>query len=443
MTWVCGCIVVGSLLLLAHSLFSLYLMLYAWDQPQCLASAKAPESFLPPQLSFSVLLPARSEERVIYRTIQAIAAANYPRELLEIIVICHADDEATIREVQRAIASLEGRSLPPVRLEAFAGQPINKPRALNAGFRRAGNAVVAVFDAEDDINPDIFNVVNSLMVSENCRIVQGGVQLMNFADHWFSIHNVLEYYFHYKSRLLCFARAGATPLGGNTAFIRRELIEGIGGWDELCLTEDADIGLRLSERAEPVRVIYDPRYVTREETPPTTASLVRQRTRWNQGFLQILTKRHWRRLPRWGQRLLALYALSYPVVQAVFTLAWPLTVVGWIWLKLPVVVAMTSWLPMLVLAIQLVVTLVGARLFLKEFGLKAPLLLPIRLTLTFLPFHMLMGFSAVRALYRQIRRRCDWEKTAHVGAHRPSVSECEPAQPATAEVGMTLDCAQE
>ena len=47
-----------------------------------------------------------------------------------------------------------------------------------------------------------------------------------------------------------------------------------------------------------VRVVYDDRYVTREETPPTLDHFIRQRTRWSQGFLQTLMKRAWRRYSR-------------------------------------------------------------------------------------------------------------------------------------------------
>ena len=54
------------------------------------------------------------------------------------------------------------------------------------------------------------------------------------------------------------------------------------------LTEDADIGLRLSGTGEKIRVGYDDRYVTKEETPPTLGQFVRQRTLWSQGFMQTL-----------------------------------------------------------------------------------------------------------------------------------------------------------
>src|SRR5258708_25547253 len=65
-----------------------------------------------------------------------------------------------------------------------------------------------------------------------------------------------------------------------------------------------------------MRVIYDDRYVTREETPPTLSQFIKQRTRWSQGFLQTLLKGEWRRLPRLGQRLLAVYTLGFPAIQA-------------------------------------------------------------------------------------------------------------------------------
>src|SRR6185503_9703157 len=115
----------------------------------------------------------------------------------------------------------------------------------------------------------------------------------------------LEYLFWFRSRLYYHARNGAVPLGGNTVFFARDLLEHIGGWDETNLTEDADIGLRVCQMGERVRVVYDHRYVTKEETPPTLRQFVRQRTRWSQGFMQTLAKGAWKRLPTRGQRVLA------------------------------------------------------------------------------------------------------------------------------------------
>uniref|UniRef100_A0A7C3ARJ7 Glycosyltransferase n=1 Tax=Thermorudis sp. TaxID=1969470 RepID=A0A7C3ARJ7_9BACT len=412
-------VICASLLVFGHSLFSLYLMLYTWEDPDRLRASRGPASYLPPRLSFTVLLPARDEAAVIYETIKRVVMANYPAHLVEVVVICHVDDAATIAEAYRAIEDLDA---PNVRVETFSGGPISKPRGLNVGFQRTTNQVVTIFDAEDDLHPDIFAMVNTVMLEEEVSVVQAGVQLMNYRDHWFSMHNVLEYFFWFKSRLHFHARVGVVPLGGNTVFVRRHLLERVGGWDERCLTEDADLGIRLSALGEPVRIVYDPSRVTREETPESVSSLIRQRTRWHQGFLQVLRKGVWRALPRFGQRLLALMTLSHPFLQAVLTLLWPLAFAGILWVKLPIVVTMVSFLPLYALLFQLLATVVGSVMFAREYGFRLSPLLPLVTALTFLPYQLLLGLSAVRAVYRELRNRTNWEKTPHVGAHRrPSV----------------------
>src|SRR2546430_15371765 len=86
MTFIGLIVAIISVALFAQSLFSLYLMLYSWEHPERLEASRGPCSFLPPQLSFTALLPARHEEAVIYETIKRVWAANYPSDLLEIAV---------------------------------------------------------------------------------------------------------------------------------------------------------------------------------------------------------------------------------------------------------------------------------------------------------------------------------------------------------------------
>jgi hypothetical protein len=43
---------------------------------------------------------------------------------------------------------------------------------------------------------------------------------------------------------------------------------------------------------------------------------------------------------------------------------------------------------------------------------------PLWLVVAFLPFQWLLGFAALRALWRQLRGLNAWEKTRHIGAHR-------------------------
>ncbi|HEU5103618.1 MAG TPA: glycosyltransferase [Roseiflexaceae bacterium] len=415
MLFITSLVVAIALLLFAQSIFSLYLMLYTWEHPERLERSGGPRLFLPPQLSFSVLLPARHEQAVIFETICRVWYANYRHDLLEVVVICHADDHETIAEAERARAAIGS---PNVRVETFYNAPINKPHGLNVGLRRTSNQVVTVFDAEDDIDPNIFNVANTIMLTEETGIVQAGVQLMNIRDHWFAIHKALEYFFWFKSRLHFHARVGTIPLGGNTVFVRRPLLERVGGWDQACLTEDADLGLRLSALGESIRVVYDAKQVAREETPDTVAQFVKQRTRWHQGFLQVLRKGSWRGLATRRQRLLGLYTLTYPLFQALLTLLWPVMILTILGLKLPVLATMLAFLPLYALLFQFLASLIGAWMFTREYRLKFPIWMPLAMTLTFIPFQLLLGVSAVRAVWREARNQTNWEKTRHLGAHR-------------------------
>lgn len=410
-------LVVVSLLLFAQSAYTSVLMLYSWEDEDKHQATRVPSQFAAPSKRFSLLVPARDEAAVIGETLLQLAKLRYPTSMFEVIVIIEETDESTIDAVlasQRAIHDLGYQS---PRLVTFAGPPISKPRGLNEGLLQARFEVLGVFDAEDEVHPDILNVINTAM-EDGTPVVQGGVQLMNFADRWFSSMNVLEYFFWFRSRLHYAATTRIVPLGGNTVFFRRDVLEGLGGWDSRCLTEDADIGIRLSAEGVPIRVLYDDRYVTREETPPTLRQFMRQRTRWDQGFLQVLMKGDWLRLPTLQQRLLAVYTLAFPTFQAFTFIYLPLSLWMVVDLDTPVPVAMVTALPLYAMLLQFVINVAGLFVFTRAHGLRPTVGTALTVILLYWPYQFLLNVAALLALWRQARRIATWDKTQHVGAHR-------------------------
>ncbi|TAK33023.1 MAG: glycosyltransferase [Chloroflexota bacterium] len=407
-----------SVLVLIQAAYTVYLMIYTWDQPDAYKKSRAPEVFFVPRRAFTVLLPARHEEEVIQGTIERVVRANYPKELMEILVICESGDLGTIAKANEKIDGLRKEGISNARVVIFNDRPINKPHGLNVGLRQSSNEVVTIFDAEDEVHPEIFNVVNTVMEQTSVRVVQCGVQLMNYASSWYSTLNVLEYFFWFKSRLHYHAQLGMIPLGGNTVFFARELLEQIGGWDETNLTEDADIGIRISVTGEDVRVVYDDRYVTKEETPPTLAHFIRQRTRWSQGFLQTLRKGTWTKLPGWEQRLLALYTLAFPSFQAVLTGYVLLSLWMMLAVRVTTPVAMLLISPAYLLFAHYIISVVGLYEFADAHGLHPSKMAAFTMALSYIPYQWVLGYASVRAAIREMRGINNWEKTAHVGAHR-------------------------
>ncbi|AGB21262.1 glycosyl transferase [Mycobacterium sp. JS623] len=407
-----GVLVLLSLGLFTVSSTTLWWMLHAWHSPDALAatgfrrrSARAPRSF-------SLLLPARHEQSVLGDTIDAMARLDHPK--YEVIVIIGHDDPET-ELVARAAAARHSRI---VRVVMDYHLPKNKPKALNTALRKCKGDIVGVFDAEDEVHPGLLRLVEARFEESGADVVQAGVQLMNVQTSWWSLRNCLEYYFWFRSRLHFHADKRFIPLGGNTVFTRTDLLRQVGGWDPDCLAEDCEIGVRLSSRDAVVAVAYDPQAVTREETPGSIRGLVKQRTRWDQGFLQVLRKGEWRKLPSRRQRWLARYTLAMPLLQAATGLLMPLSIASMFLLKVPVPTALVTFLPLAPTLVTMAVESAALGEFGREFGIRIRVRDQARLLLGTLPYQLLLAAAAVRSVWREIRGQGGWEKTAHANAHR-------------------------
>jgi len=165
---------------------------------------------------------------------------------------------------------------------------------------------------------------------------------------------------------------------------------------------------------------------TREETPDTIKSLIKQRTRWNQGFIQVLKKGNYKKLPR-HQRFLARYTLSTPFLQAFTGVVIPLSIIIAVLAPVPVGVAMLTFIPAIPTAMTAVFDAVALREFGRIYYLRVRFKDYWRLIIWSFPYNMILSAAAIRATKREVRGERGWEKTEHAGLHRePSL---QPAMP--------------
>ncbi|WP_245833854.1 glycosyltransferase [Streptomyces aidingensis] len=391
--------------------FTLWWQMHAWRTPEVLAATRFGRPDGEAKLSFSLLVPARHEQAVLEHTVSRLLRSAHGD--YEILVIVGHDDPETAEVAERAAA----RDPERVRVITDTHEKKNKPKALNTALPHCRGDVVGVFDAEDQVHPELLAHVDHAFRTTGADVVQGGVQLINFHSSWYSLRNCLEYFFWFRSRLHLHAQKGFIPLGGNTVFVRTEVLRQAGGWDPNCLAEDCDLGVRLSSEGRKVVVAYDSEMVTREETPGSLLALLKQRTRWNQGFLQVYRKRDWRRLPGFGQRMLARYTLMTPFLQAFTGVIIPVNVLAALFLDVPVGVAVFTFLPLLTAAVTFVFEIVGLHDFGIQYGLKVRFVHYLKLIVGGPFYQVLLAGAAVRAVWREQRGRNEWELTSHVGAH--------------------------
>jgi hypothetical protein len=182
-------------------------------------------------------------------------------------------------------------------------------------------------------------------------------------------------------------------------------------------------------------VFYEPALVTREECPPTLRAFVRQRTRWNQGYLQTLARGCWRQLPA-RQRALGVYILAMPYLMTLTWLLIPVAIVTTALLKAPIVITLLSFLPLLPMLCMLTAEVVGLGEFGRTFGERRRLSDYARLIIGLVPYQAMLAYCAARAVVREARGEHGWEKTTHLGVH------LDDARPATARAMSPIAIAE-
>ena len=243
----------------------------AGDTPQIADYKKLPQ--------VSLLVPLLREEAVARQLLDALAAMDYPKALLDIKLVLEADDAVTRAAIDRAVLppNIDVISVPRDGLRT-------KPRAMNYALPLCSGEIVGVYDAEDRPDPaQIRAVVDYLRhAPPEVACVQGYLDFYNSDRNWLSRCFTLEYSIWFRVVLLGVQRLGLPiPLGGTTVFFRRNLLEAIGAWDAHNVTEDADLGMRLARFGYRCDMIPS---TTWEEANCRVRPWIRQRSRWLKGY---------------------------------------------------------------------------------------------------------------------------------------------------------------
>lgn len=361
---------------------------------------------------FTLIMPCRQEPELVMRATLA-GLLNQSHRRLDVIISTGHDDPETIEIAERLAAENPGR----VSVSVDHSVPKNKPKQLNTALAMCRGDIVGVFDAESVAAADLISHMDATFAAREADAVQGAVQLINYRDSWYALRNCLEYYVWFRSRLHAQTRGGFIPLGGNTIFLRRELLEEIGGWDGNCLAEDCDLGVRLSAMGRRIEVAYAPRLVTREETPESLKKLVKQRTRWSLGFMQVYTKGQWLHVPTLKVKAYAWWTLMQQPLLAMTGVFMPLGIALALAVRFPLWVTLVAFLPLIATFLTMAFDVLMLRQFGRDLNFRIRALDYGRLVVMTPFYQMTLAFAALRALWKYLRRDFHWEKTDHSGAH--------------------------
>lgn len=229
----------------------------------------------------SILVPLHKEREIAGALIRRLQRLTYPKALLDVILVLEEHDDVT----RAALADVELPSW--IRtLEVPASDGVTtKPRAMNYALDFCRGEILGVWDAEDAPVPDQIEVVvrHFAQAPEDVVCLQGVLDYYNPRTNWRSRCFTIEYNGWFRVILPGIARLGlVVPLGGTTFFFRRDKLIELGGWDAHNVTEDADLGVRLTRAGYRTEIVDTATY---EEANFRAWPWVKQRSRWLKGFM--------------------------------------------------------------------------------------------------------------------------------------------------------------
>lgn len=232
---------------------------------------------------------------MLIETIQSLEAIDYPH--FEIVVVDNNTvDEDVWRPVEEYCASR-----PRVTFVHVAPWPGFKSGALNLALTHHTDPraeLIGVVDADYLVRPDYLSANVGFFADPTMAFVQTPQDYREWQGDTYLTACYDAYKYFFASSMRSRNQRNSIIFGGTMGLIRRDVLAELGGWDEWCITEDAEVSLRMLRAGHSGHYVHEA--FGRGIMPLTFSALKRQRFRWCFGGVQILRK-HWRSLMPWNR----------------------------------------------------------------------------------------------------------------------------------------------
>ena len=254
--------------------FEVFLMISFFEKRPSKKDASLPERY--PVVS--MLVPCFNEEKTLAGTIDSLLAMHYPKDKLEIVVIDDGSRDNT------ATIAREYAQKYPAQISFLQKENGGKYTALNLGIENSRGEIIGCLDA------DSFAAQDALMEAVKMFGSDAGAMAITPAMQVYQPRKMLElmqsveYTFGIFYKKMFDNLSAINVLPGPFSMYKREVFEKIGMFKHAHNTEDMEIAFRM--HANGLRIVNAHTAYVYTTVPKTVRSLLKQRVRWSQGFLQ-------------------------------------------------------------------------------------------------------------------------------------------------------------
>ena len=222
----------------------------------------------------SVVIPAYNEGPYIKDCLSSVLASDYPKDLLEIIVV----DDGSTDDTADAAREFEGHGV-----KVYTKENGGKGAALNSGLSRAGGELVATMDADSYVSKDTIRELIPYFQDPDVMAVTPAIKIRPSGSPLKEFQRVEYLLILFSRKLLSFIDSvPVTP--GPFSMFRKSVFDKVGPFHEHNLVEDQEIALRIQSHNYKIRSSLTAEVYT--EPPGNMRDLLRQRVRWQRGGIR-------------------------------------------------------------------------------------------------------------------------------------------------------------
>jgi cellulose synthase/poly-beta-1,6-N-acetylglucosamine synthase-like glycosyltransferase len=230
----------------------------------------------------SVIVAMRNEEAFIERCLDSLAEQDYPKELLEILVV---DGRST--DSSRDIVKTKRQSMPNLIL--LDNERRVSPVAFNIGIRAAKGEILIIISAHSYLTPDYVSRCVEYLSTTDADCVGGPIQTIGKTDTARAVALAMSSPFGVGDALFRYSQEETYVDTLAFGAYRREVFERVGLFDEeLVGSEDDEFNYRL--RSAGGKLLLTPAITSFYHGRASFAALCRQYFRYGLGKMRVVAK---------------------------------------------------------------------------------------------------------------------------------------------------------
>lgn len=248
----------------------------------------------------SIHVPAYNEPpEMMIETLDALSRLDYPD--FEVLVIDNNTSDPAVWQPVEAHCAALGERFRFFHVSPLAGF---KAGALNFALQQtaADAEAIAVIDSDYQVSPRWLSDLIPYFANPEIGFVQAPQDYHDGDTSLFKKMCYAEYKGFFHIGMVTRNDRNAIIEHGTMTMVRARVLREVGGWAEWCITEDAELGLRIFEAG------YEGGYIEqsygRGVMPDTFIDYKKQRFRWAYGAVQIM-RRHLGALLGWRDKRLS------------------------------------------------------------------------------------------------------------------------------------------